>query len=231
MMDFSRFEFLSFDCYGTLIDWEAGILSALQPVLAAHGVGSTDDAILHLYAEFETQEEQGPYRPYRQVLEQVVRRFGERIGFVPSAAELAALPESVKHWRPFPDTVDALRRLSARYKVAVISNIDDEMFAPTATQLGVEFAEVITAQQARAYKPSQQVFRLALQRLGIVADKLVHAAQSAYHDLVPAGQMGIASVWINRRAGKRGFGATLPAQARPALETPDLKTLADLALK
>lgn len=229
-IDFAKFEYLTFDCYGTLVDWETGILNALRPVLTAHGVETTDDAVLHLYADFEARAERGEYKPYRLVLEQVVRDFGARMGFVPSMAEANSLPESLRNWQPFPDTVAALKRLATRYKLAIISNIDDDLFAFTAPKLGVDFAKVITAQQARSYKPALHNFRLALQRLGVPKEKVLHVAQSVYHDIVPTRQLGISNVWVNRRKGKSGFGATIPAETKPDLEVIDLKTLADLCV-
>ena len=230
MLDFARFSHLTFDCYGTLIDWETGILSALRPLLAAHMRDlPSDNNILDLYARFESEIETGPYREYRKVLEQVVERFAARLAFMTTAAEKSRLAESVKEWPPFPDTVTALQRLGTRYKLVVISNIDDDLFAGSAAKLQASFADVITAQQARSYKPSLHNFRLALQRLAVSQDKVLHVAQSIYHDVVPARTLGLSTVWVNRRKGKEGFGATPPAKAVADLEVPDLATLAELA--
>src|SRR5258707_12753259 len=159
-MNFSAFTTITFDCYGTLIDWEAGILRALRGVLAAHDQTLTDAAILEFYGEFEEQAESGPYQSYRNVLESVVRQFGERCGFHPSPAELRCLHESVPSWPPFPDTVSSLQELQGNFRLAVISNIDDDLFQETRTHVGIEFAAVITAQQAGSYKPSLNNFRL-----------------------------------------------------------------------
>jgi 2-haloacid dehalogenase len=163
------------------------------------------------------------------VLQQVVRDFGARMDFVPSRAETLLLPASLRYWRPFPDTVAALQRLARKYKLAIISNVDDDLFAATEAQLPVTFADVITAQQAQSYKPDLRNFRLALELLSARKQEVLHAAQSVYHDIAPARQLGIANIWVNRRKGKDGFGATLPAEVRPDLEVPDLATLADLA--
>jgi 2-haloacid dehalogenase len=228
-MDFSRFTTISFDCYGTLIDWESGLLPALRGLLTAHGQSLPDAAILELYGDFEVEAESGPYQSYRKVLERVVRQFGERCGFDPSPAELRSLHESIPSWRPFPDTVTALKQLQKRYKLAVISNIDDDLFAETRKHLGVEFAGVITAQQARSYKPSINNFQLALRTLGISPDRLLHAAQSVYHDVIPAQSLGIRSVWVNRQSARPGVGAVRAATGRPDLEVPDVATLAALA--
>jgi 2-haloacid dehalogenase len=228
-MDFSRFTAISFDCYGTLIDWESGLLPRLREILTAHGKALPDATILELYGSFEAEAEQGDYQNYRQVLESVVQKFGERCGFRPSSDALRSLHESIPAWRPFPDTVAALRRLQQRYKLAVISNIDDDLFAETRKHLGAEFDCVITAQQARSYKPSLNNFQLALRTMGIGPGSLLHAAQSLYHDVVPAQSLGISTVWVNRKSARPGVGAVRAAVARPDLEVPDLATLAALA--
>jgi 2-haloacid dehalogenase len=228
-MDFSRFTTISLDCYGTLIDWEAGMLPILRALLTRHKCNLADPAILELYGEFEANAESGPYRTYREVLESVVWAFGERLGFQPSPSEVLALPESVPSWPPFSDTVAALRALKKRYRLAVISNIDDDLFAQTRKLLGVEFDAAVTAEQARSYKPSLHNFELALQRLGIAREQLLHAGQSIYHDVVPARSLGIATVWVNRKSARPGMGAVRAAEGHPNLEVPDLATLAKLA--
>src|SRR5438270_7291118 len=206
MLDFNHFQVLTFDCYGTLIDWESGILGALQPILAAHGKQIEDPRLLELYGELEAEGEAGPYRPYREVLAQVVHGLGRRLGFTPSLEEEASLARSLKNWKPWPDTVAALRQLEKKFKLAILSNIDDDLFAPTARKLKVHFADVITAQQARCYKPCLDLFRMALQRLGASPDQVLHVAQSVYHDAVPAKKLGISTVWVNRPSARPGVG-------------------------
>jgi 2-haloacid dehalogenase len=230
MLDFTQFELLSFDCYGTLIDWETGIFSALRPILAAHGKSIADDQLLNVYSELESEAEQGGYRCYREVLQSVVRGFGARLGFKPSEAQTHSLPDSVPNWRPFPDTIEALHRLKARYQLAIISNVDDDLFAATARRLEVAFDHVITAQQARAYKPSSPIFHLAQQRTGVTLARWLHVGQSIYHDVIPAGALGIATAWVNRPSPRPGAGAAKAASGQPDLEVPDLKTLAQMAL-
>jgi 2-haloacid dehalogenase len=225
MLDFSRFRAITFDCYGTLIDWETGLLGALRPVLRAHGSKLRDEQILALYAELEPAA-QNPYRRYREVLQEVVRGFGKRLGFQASEAEARSLPDSLKDWRPFPDTVAALEKLQTRFRLAIISNTDDDLFAGTAPHLQVKFDQVITAEQAGAYKPSLAPFRLALERLGLPKEQVLHAGQSVYHDVVPARSVGLASVLVRRR----GSGATRVLADKPNLEVPDLQTLAAFAL-
>jgi len=228
-MDFSRFTAISFDCYGTLIDWEAGMLPVLRALLERHNCNLADPAILELYGEFEANAESGPYRTYREVLESVVSAFGERLGFQPSPSEMRSLPKSVPSWPPFADTVAALRQFKKRYKVAIISNIDDDLFAQTRKLLDVEFDAIVTAEQARSYKPSLHNFELALQTLRIAPEQLLHAAQSIYHDVVPARSLGIATVWVNRKSARPGVGAVRAAAGRPDLEVADVASLAALA--
>lgn len=229
MPDFSRFECLTFDCYGTLIDWETGILSALKPILANHHRDVPDNTLLELYGAFESQIESGEYMSYRHVLQRVTQRLAARLSFPLYDGEIDALPNSLKDWPPFPDTVAALKRLKTRYRLAIISNTDDDFFTETAKRLEVQFDNVITAQQVRSYKPSHNNFRRALDEINLPTDKVLHCAQSLFHDIVPAKALGIANVWVNRRAGKTGAGATHPAEAQPDLTVTSLKELAEVA--
>lgn len=225
-LDFNRFEALTFDCYGTLIDWESGLLGALRPLLHSHDRDLNDARILQIYGELEPKA-QNPYRRYHDVLAEVVRGFGERLGFEVSSEEAESLPQSLKEWLPFPDTIQALEKLKKRYKLAIVSNTDDDLFAEAARHLKVPFDEVITAEQARAYKPSEAPFRMALQRLGLSPDRVLHVGQSVYHDVIPAKSLGIATVLVLRR----GSGATRAVEGEPDLKVPDLQTLALLAVE
>jgi len=233
MLDFTRFEILTFDCYGTLIDWETGILLALHRILSAHGKKIDDATILKLYGEFEQRSEQSSeqvaFRPYREVLESVVRQFAAEFRFTPSAEELRSLPDSLSTWKPWPDTVTALRQLKTRFRLAILSNVDDDLFAGTRPQLGVEIDVVVTAQQARAYKPSLRFFELALTRINAPAHRVLHVAQSIYHDVVPAQSLGLATVWVNRPSARPGVGAVKSAEATPDLTVSSLSDLAAAA--
>ena len=231
MLDFNRFETLTFDCYGTLIDWETGIFTALRPILSAHGKTVDDATLLKLYGDFEQRSEQGAFRPYRQVLESVVRLFGAELGFTPTAEEARSLPDSLGNWRPWPDTVEALRRLKTRFRLAIISNVDDDLFSATRPQLGVELDEVVTAQQAQAYKPSLKIFELALNRINAPAHRVLHVGQSIYHDVIPAQALGLATVWVNRPSARPGVGAVKAAEAKPDLEVSSLAALAAAAIQ
>lgn len=226
MLDFSRFRIVTFDCYGTLIDWESGIFAALRPILVAHNATLSDAAALELYAELEAEAEQGPFQSYRHVLQSVVRGFGKRLGFTPSEAEVRSLPESLGSWQPFPDTVAALDELKRHYRLAIISNVDDDLFAQTAPKLKAGFDHVITAQQAQAYKPSLKMFRLAQERIGMAPEHWLHVAQSVYHDVIPAQSLGLATVWVNRPSPRAGVGAVKAAKAKPDVEVSSLAALA-----
>jgi 2-haloacid dehalogenase len=228
MLNFAQFRLVSFDCYGTLIDWETGIFSALHPILVAHGKTIEDSELLRLYSELESDAQQGEFHPYRDVLQSVVRGFGKHLAFHPTASQIRSLPDSLPNWPPFPDTIAALAKLKAQYQLAIISNVDDDLFAATARRLQIPFDYVITAQQARAYKPSPQIFKLAQQRTGVAPGQWLHAAQSVYHDVIPARSLGIATVWVNRPSSRPGSGAAKAASGQPDLEVPDLKTLANL---
>jgi|ERR1019366_3367375 2-haloacid dehalogenase len=228
MLDFNRFEILTFDCYGTLINWEDGILGCLHRILAAHGKDTNDARILQLYGDFEARAEQGEYRCYRDVLQSVVRQFGEQLGFVPTDPEIRSLPDSLQEWKPWSDSVAALRELHRRFRLAIVSNVDDDLFAATRPQLGVEFDQVITAQQARAYKPSLKIFELALNRIALPAHQVLHVGQSLYHDVIPAQSLGWATVWVNRPSARTGVGAVKAAEGHPDLQ---VSSLAELALK
>ena len=230
-LDFSRFSIITFDCYGTLIDWEAGILGAIGPILSAHNAHLSDADILRMYGEIEADEESGEYHSYKEILQAVVRGFGIRLGFVPSDKEQQSLPNSLAHWKPFPDTVGALHRLKQNFQLGILSNIDDELFSATAPQLKVAFDHVVTASQAGAYKPSLDIFRLAQTKIGLPPQQWLHAGQSIYHDVIPAQSLGIATVWVNRPSPLPNSGAAKPARGRPDVEVSSLKELADLINK
>lgn len=230
MLDFNRFEVLTFDCYGTLINWEDGILDCLHRILAAHSTNIDDAALLRLYGDFEASAEQGVYRPYREVLQTVVQEFGDALGFSPTAEEVHSLAESLGTWRPWPDTVAALHKLRRRFRLAIISNIDDDLFAATLPKLEVDFDPIITAQLARAYKPSLKIFDLALSRINVPTDRVLHMGQSIYHDVVPAQSLGLATVWVNRPSPRNGVGAVKAAEGNPDLEVSGLAELSAWAV-
>jgi len=219
------FEIISFDCYGTLIDWETGILSALRPIFQSYKLQLSDEHLLELFAEEESKNQVRDYFNYKTILKKAMRGFAGRFKMTLTSSENDALLNSLKSWRPFPDTVEALKALRQKYKFAVISNIDDDLFKESAQALQVSFDWVITAESLKSYKPSLNNFRKALQKMEAAPEKVLHVAQSLYHDIVPAKTLGLATVWVNRRKGKTGFGATPPAQAEPDLEVAGLAEL------
>lgn len=226
MLRFESFDVLTFDCYGTLIDWETGILDALRPVFAAHRVELVPEPTLERYGELESAAERGPYREYKAILRAVLEGLGSHFGFTPTALELERFSTSVKDWPAFPDSPAALQALHKKYRLAIVSNIDDDLFAYSAQRLQVRFDWIITAQQVKSYKPSLNNFRTAFDRIGVPQNRILHVAQSLFHDIAPANTLGLSSVWVNRRHTKEGSGATPVAQARPDLEVPDLSALA-----
>ena len=214
-LDLQGVEFLTFDCYGTLIDWETGIFEALHPILVAHGHKLERVALLERYGAFEAEVESGSYLIYRDVLRKVVDRFGDSFGFEPTKEECDRFAASVADWPAFPDSRDALERLAAKFKLVVLSNVDDDLFEGSNRKLGSPFYAVFTAKQIGSYKPNSRNFRFAIERLGGDVHRILHVAQSLYHDIKPAREIGLRTVWINRRAGQEGGGATPAVEARP----------------
>ena len=198
-------------------------------MLRAHDVECGDDELLETYAVQETALEAGSYLDYRAVLAGALRGLGDALGFEPSQAEVDAFSGSVGAWPAFPDSAAALERLRARFRLGVITNCDDDLFALSNRRLGVEFDWVVTAQQARAYKPNLAGFTLAVERIDVPRERILHVAQSLFHDHVPAKRLGMTTVWIDRRRGREGFGATRPAEAQPDLALADMRSFADLA--
>jgi 2-haloacid dehalogenase len=230
-IDFTRIEALTFDCYGTLIDWEAGIAAGLRRVLEPRGVHLDDDELLESYAHHEAELEAGEYLRYRAVLARALRAVAAEHGFEPGDPEVDAFAASVGDWPAFPDSRDALRDLRTRFRLGVITNCDDDLFAGSNVRLGEPFEWIVTAEQAGSYKPSPRNFDLAFERLGLPRDRIVHVAQSLYHDHVPAKAVGLRTVWINRRHGRPGSGATPPAAAAPDLTFTDMASFAERALR
>lgn len=222
---------ITFDCYGTLIDWENGILAALRPLLSRNVLSGndhrvTDTQILELYGEIEAELESGPYLRYRQVLAQVARELGHRLGIEISAEQGSAFAESLTRWKPFSDTIDALQALGKHFRLGIISNVDDDLFAETRKKLApVEFDVVVTAQQMQAYKPALKNFEEAIRRGGLSKDQVLHAGQSLYHDVAPANALGIRNVWVNRPSVRPGSGAARPGTATPTYEVSNMAEL------
>jgi 2-haloalkanoic acid dehalogenase type II len=225
--DPDAFSAISFDCYGTLIDWETGILAAMLPVLERHGVRAATDDILRAYGRAEAAAEQGPYLRYREVLRRTFAGMARDLGFQARPDEAETLVDALPEFEPFSDTIPCLKTLGERYRLAVISNVDEDLFAATQERLGVRFEWVITAESAEAYKPAPLVFERALSRMGLGPDRVLHAAQSRYHDVEPARAMGIATVHVVRETGREA-NAVPEADAKADWTVPDLRGLVEL---
>jgi 2-haloalkanoic acid dehalogenase type II len=213
------YDVVTFDCYGTLIDWERGIATAFVEAARRDGVALAPEAVLAAYLEAERAVEHEAYRPYREVLAETARRVAPRLGWTLAAEAARFLPDSLPAWPPFPDTNAALDRLAAAgYRLAILSNTDEDLLAASRRHLTAPFEFWVTAEQVRAYKPAHPHFERARQRIGTA--RWLHAAQSYFHDVTPAHALGIPVAWINRK-GERPSGS-----ARPDRE---LRTLAELA--
>ncbi len=225
---------LSFDCYGTLIDWESGIVNALQPWCAWRGVDLSSDQLLTLFSANEHRvEAEMPTTPYPEVLAECLRRMASALGQTVSADECEEFGTSVGSWPAFADTALALRRLKERYRLIIVSNVDRASFARSNRRLGVEFDMIVTAEDVGAYKPRLDHFHTMFARLpdvGVTRDEIVHVAQSLFHDHGPARELGLPSVWIDRRHDRTGTGATPPINVEVALRFPSLAAFADAAL-
>jgi 2-haloalkanoic acid dehalogenase type II len=231
-VELTDFEALSFDCYGTLIDWEAGLLAVLAPWARARSLELTAEELLAAYAQAEaTVETEHPTEAYPEVLARAMRLLGEDLGAEVTGEDAARLARSVPDWPAFPDSHDALAALGRRFKLIILSNVDRASFAGSNTRLGVEFTSIITAQDVGSYKPSPRNFEaLASEaaRLGIRPGGLLHVAQSLFHDHVPARRAGLPTVWIHRRHDRAGWGATPqpPAPVTPDWEFPSMAAFA-----
>ncbi|HZP77209.1 MAG TPA: HAD-IA family hydrolase [Pseudolabrys sp.] len=230
-MDFARYKVLTFDCYGTLIDWEAGISNLLRSWQGQIGPSVPDDLVLSAFALRQAKHQQTqPALIYPDVLRRTWRDIEETFGFEHSAARGELFAAEVGNWPPFADTVESLRYLSRFYKFAILSNVDNASLARTLKRLEVPFLLTVTAEDVGAYKPNLAHFDAAFARLaqmGISRDQVLHVAQSKHHDIQPARKLGLDCVWVNRRHGKKGSGATIAAEAEPDLTVASLAELVD----
>ena len=233
----SDFTVLTFDCYGTLIDWETGIWDALQPLLMENGCeGVTREGALAAFgAEEADQEARAPSMPYPEVLGRVHRAVAKRFGLLTREELDSSFGASISHWPAFADTAPALRVLKHRYRLAILSNVHRDGIAASNRKLGVRFDAIYTAEEIGSYKPSPRNFEYMLERLeadhGIAPDQILHTAQSLFHDHVPARVFGLANCWIDRQGLSRGgeWGATAKIRERPDVDFlfPSLGALAE----
>lgn len=234
-MDLLRFEALTFDVYGTLIDWETGIAEALAPWARRHGVSATRSALLDAFARHESHRQQeNPDMLYPHVLELVFEDIARDFSVSPTPAEAEAFGESVEDWPAFADSADALGYLTRHYRLGVVSNVDRTSFAASNKKLGVAFDSIVTAEDAGAYKPRLEPFHLSidsLSEIGVGFDAILHTAQSLFHDHAPARQLGLATCWIDRQNQAEGgaWGATPPppGSPRPDLWFPSMAALVE----
>ena len=227
MRPLSDFTTLTFDCYGTLIDWEAGILAELRPWADARGLVLTNDELLETFGATEAAVEvDHPTHRYPQILEEVLRRLSSRFQVITGDDAVRDFGQSVGRWPAFPDSPAALAYLKQHYKLVILSNVDHASFARSNARLGVEFDRIITAQDVGSYKPDLRNFRHMLddvqRTLGTAPHQILHTAQSIFHDVVPAKSLGLATMWINRRkALGGGWGATPAPSVSGDATTPD----------
>jgi 2-haloacid dehalogenase len=231
-LDLTRYKVLSFDCYGTLIDWEAGIAAVLRPWAREQDVGLDDEALLLAYADNEADvERETPTALYPAVLAAAFRRTGEKLGKPVSDEWARRLAQSVPDWPAFPDSAAALARLAGHYQLIIVSNVHRDGFAGSNQRLRGDFAAIITAEDVGAYKPAPNHFRALdtkLAELGLDRNNLLHVAQSLFHDHVPARREGLPSVWINRRHDRPGWGAT-PEPSEEWTYNLEFASMADFA--
>jgi 2-haloalkanoic acid dehalogenase type II len=229
-MRLGDFSTLSFDCYGTLIDWETGLLHALAPVLARHGRRLDDGSVLAAFAAAESAAQaRAPGKLYPEILADTLPTLAQQWQIELAPEERQRFGASVGEWPAFADSAPALAYLQRHYRLVILSNVDRASFARSQSRLGVEFDRIFTAQDIGSYKPDLRNFRYMLDALasdGIASRQVLHVAQSLFHDHVPARQLGLATVWVDRRAGKPGAGATPPAQAQPDWKVTSLAELA-----
>jgi 2-haloacid dehalogenase len=214
---------ITFDCYGTLIDWESAIQRFFAESLDSKGLGYVSPQTLQEeWEEIQFRYIQEQYRPYRQVLRDTLRMVFNNYSIPSSSEEGDEFAESMGYWKPFPDTRDAILALQKLVKVVLITNTDDEIIAQTEKTIGVKFDDIITAEQAGAYKPSHEGFLLARKRLGLNVSEIWHAGFGFKYDIVPAKKLGYTTVWVNRQGGGR------PARVKETFLVGDMRTLAYL---
>jgi 2-haloacid dehalogenase len=230
----TEFKVLTFDCYGTLIDWESGILNALQPLARRAKASQARSQMLETFAKHEAaQEEETPAMPYSQLLSVVYKRLAKDWGIEVTNEEANIFGASIPDWPEFPDSVNALEYLKKHYKLVILSNVDRISFRSSNARLKIDFDAIFTAQDIESYKPKYRNFEYMLKRLHddfrLEMADILHTAQSLFHDHAPANHFGLASAWIDRRNADRGWGATMPPPGTPKYNFR-FDSMADLVL-
>lgn len=215
----SKIELITFDCYGTLIDWSAGLADSLQTLFDGQLPVSIEE-LFEVYVRIEAEFEAGPFQCYRDVLTKTVISVANHFGVTLATGRAEQFADMLPAWRPFPDTVDSLRRLKSKFQLGILSNVDRDLFAGTNQRLGVEFDIIITAEDLRSYKPGHAHFQQLLEGHP-QKESILHIAQSLFHDGVPCGELDIAFAWINR------YNESNQTQVTPLAEFADMKSLAD----
>ena len=227
-----RFKAITFDCYGTLIDWDGGAGAALAPWAVRAGLEAAMDDFLGTFADAQYRHEaMRPFKSYRTVLHDALVDTARAHGVEAAAEDAQAFAASVGGWPPFADTIAALKRLKADHLLAVVSNVDDTSFAATHRALGGVIDEVVTADMVRSYKPAPPHFEAMAARLkarGIERPDILHVAQSRFHDIAPARSLGLTSLWIDRRGGRPGRGLNMPSEATPDYRVTTMAEAAEL---
>src|ERR1700754_3291379 len=231
-MRLTDFKALSFDCYGTLIDWETGMMSALGGLIVKSRRELTRDRILEAHARHESaQQRQTPAKRYIDLLAIVYKRLAEEWGVPATIDECEAYGQSIRHWPAFADSPDALNTLKKFYKLIILSNVDNRSFSFSNKALSVEFDAIYTAEDIGAYKPDDRNFAYLLEHigdLGLAKSDILHVAESLFHDHVPARRHGLANCWIHRRHAQQGFGATMDPGQMPRTDFK-FNSMAELA--
>lgn len=236
-MNLGDFDALSFDCYGTLIDWEAGIAAVLGPWAREHRLDLDDEALLAAYADHEAHAEADtPAALYPDILARSFHALADQLGGPLSEQDSQRLAASVPNWPAFPDSHAALTALATRYRLIILSNVDRASFAGSNARLGVRFDALVAAQDVGSYKPSARNFTALIERaaaLGIGPGRLLHVAQSLFHDHLPAQRAGLPTVWINRRHDRCGWGATPNpcSEVNPDWEFPTMAAFTEACLQ
>lgn len=221
-MKLTDFKVLTFDCYGTLIDWETGLYTALQPLLKKGGVTLRRDEVLATFARHESEQQTAtPQMVYSELLTEVHRRLAREWNVTDQEQDALAFGKSVPEWPAFPDTPAALQYLKRHYKLVILSNVDRVSFAGSNRRLGVTFDAICTAQDIGSYKPDPRNFTYLMEtiaKLGLSKADILHTAQSLFHDHAPAQAAGLRSAWIDRRHDREGWGATVPPPGTPKFD-------------
>ena len=220
-MKLTDFKVISFDCYGTLIDWETGIFEAFQPFMQRTGRVLSREYLIRTFARYEAlQQMKTPTISYAEILQRVYARIAQVCHVQPSRDEAIMFSNSIGNWPAFIDSPSSLQYLKQYFKLVILSNVDNDSFRLSNEKLQVDFDYIFTSQDIGSYKPDLRNFKFLISRLaehGIPKEADLHAAVGLYHDLLPASHMGLATAWIHRRAGREGHGATRPPERMPAL--------------